>query len=406
VNAPTHDRNRLRTIVRASALLTAAGVAGLAIGGVLAPERLWANALLALFLLAGFGLAGLLFLAFHYLTGARWSEPLRPLAERLAGTLAYTTPLLGLTIALGLRNYPWMHEDLAAHPTFWFKAAWLSPTFFLMRAAAILLIWVGFAAAMVRSSRRCESPDPAAAARRNSRLSAAFLIVFAFTFWLATTDWIMSLEPLWYSTIFAVYHFAGAFLGGLAMLALLAVGLRRRGALGETITARQRHDLGKLIFGFSCFWMYIWFCQYMLIWYANIPEETVHFVRRTEGLWGPLFLLNLALNWAIPFLVLLPRAAKRSEHVLARVALVLLAGRWLDMYLSIAPPLVGDSPLLGFAEVGAFLAAIGGGSLLLALAFRAGEGAVTTESSAAPEAITWRPISPSNAAPAAHSLRE
>ena len=102
------------------------------------------------------------------------------------------------------------------------------------------------------------------------------------------------------------------------------------------------HDLGKLMLSFSTFWAYIWFCQYMLIWYTNIPEETAYFIARQEGTWGVLFMINLIVNWLIPFLVLLPRATKRSENVLLTVSILLIVGRWLDLYLMIGPPLPGE----------------------------------------------------------------
>jgi hypothetical protein len=342
------------------------GAAAMLAGGWMAPARLWANLLLMAFLAAGVGLAGLLFLSFHYLTGARWSEPLRPMAESFGKTLPFSAAALGAAVLCGLGNYPWMHAHLAEHPTFWFKAAWLGPGFFAVRTIVYVVIWSGLAILLVRASQR----NDAAAHGARLRRSALFLVVFSLTFWLATTDWIMSLEPEWYSTIFAVYHFAGVFASGLAAMAVGAVWAQRHQPSRPAIGPVQLHDLGKLLFGFSCFWMYIWFSQYMLIWYANISEETVYFVRRAEGLWAPLFMLNLALNWGIPFFVLLPRAAKRSAGVLLKISLVMLAGRWLDLYLSIVPPL-GVGPLPGLVELGVLLAAAGGIGRWRASSFRA-----------------------------------
>ncbi len=368
--------------------LLMSGVALALVGGWLSPARLWANLLLMSFLAVGAGLAGLLFLSFHYLTGARWSEPLRPVAEALGATLPITSVALGAVVLCGLGNYPWMHADLAHHPTFWFKAAWLTPAFFAARTVVYLLIWAGLALLLVQASRRTD----ATARRAKLGLSALFLVAFAVTFWLASTDWIMSLEPEWYSTIFAVYHFAGVFAAGLALIAVLAIARQR--TAGGVIGVAQLHDLGKLMFGFSCFWMYIWFSQYMLIWYANISEETVYFVRRTEGLWGPLFVLNLALNWAIPFFALMPRAAKRTASVLLKVALVMLAGRWLDLYLSVLPPVLGASPAFGFAEIGALLAGIGAFGRVLSLTARAAPSTpIAIQPPAAPATRTSHPAS-------------
>jgi hypothetical protein len=127
--------------------------------------------------------------------------------------------------------------------------------------------------------------------------------------------------------------------------------LRRRGPLHKAFTDDHLHDLGKLLLGFSCFWMYIWFSQYMLIWYTNMPEETSYYLLRMQGPWGPLMVVNLVLNWIAPFLILLPRPCKRSESVMMKVAVVVLVGRWLDLYLMVFPATTGTGPVFGLWEV-------------------------------------------------------
>ena len=216
----------------------------------------------------------------------------------------------------------------------------------------------------MRTSRAQDRSGAAALTSRNVRLSVAFVIVFALSFWLASVDWIMSLEPDWYSTIFGVYNFAGLFASALALIVLVVLWMRRMGELADFVTDEHLHDLGKLLFAFSTFWMYIYFSQYMLIWYANIPEESTYYVRRREPSWVPLFYLNVALNWVVPFLALLSRPAKRTR-VLAWVAVVVLLGRWLDLYLMVWPAVVPGPPRLGLGEVGPLLAAAG----LFVLAF-------------------------------------
>lgn len=358
--------SRRRTPPRnpARALWYLSFLSGIALAGAAwtAPLHLWANLLILAFLVAGLGLGGLLFLSLHYLTGARWSRPLRSVAVVVARLLPYGAIALGVLLWIGISNYPWTHENLAAHPTFWFKAAWLKPSFFLARAAACLLAWTLFSGWMASAVRQEECDETAAAHRRCVRISALFLVVFGASFWLAATDWIMSLEPEWYSTIFAVHQFSGILVGGIASITLLAVWLRKAGHLDGLASENQLHDLGKLLFGLSSFWMYLWFSQYLLIWYANIPEEAVYFARRNAGLWQPLFVLNACLNWGVPFLVLLPRAAKRDAGILVKVAIVLLVGRWLDLYLSVVPSLAGNPPLPGLAELGT----VAGGVAILA----------------------------------------
>jgi Ni/Fe-hydrogenase subunit HybB-like protein len=169
----------------------------------------------------------------------------------------------------------------------------------------------------------------------------------------------MSLEPLWFSTMYGVYNFAGVLSGGVACTIVVAVWLRNRGTLRGIISDDHLHDLGKLLMGFTTFWAYIWFSEYMLIWYANIPEETEHFIRRTHNLWMPLFYLNVGLNWLIPFLALLPRASKRDGSFLVKIAMIVLIGRVLDMYLLIIPTVSPSTPFAGLAPVGVTLGAIG-----------------------------------------------
>lgn len=342
---PQLDRCVLR---RRSTGLMIAGLAALVLGAVFSVERLWGNLLLASTMLSGFGVGGAFFLAFHGVTGARWSRPLLPAARKLTGTLPLTASAVGAVAVAGLFCYPWAHGEAAHGATFWFKNAWLSPGFFIGRSAIYVVVWamVGW---WMSSSR-----SPAGVAR-----SALALVLLSLSVCLAGFDWIMSLEPLWFSTMFGAYQFAGVFVSALAALVVLTAWLKRIGAGCEDAGENQLHDLGQLLFGFSCFWMYIWFSQYMLIWYVNIPEESVYFIRRTQGLWWPLTLLNLALNWGIPFFALLPRPAKRSWRVMVRISLVVLAGRWLDLYLMVLPPLVGDQPACGWPELGGLLLVVG-----------------------------------------------
>jgi Ni/Fe-hydrogenase subunit HybB-like protein len=175
-------------------------------------------------------------------------------------------------------------------------------------------------------------------------------VIFAATFSIGVIDWILSLEPEWFSTIFVIYVFAGTFVQGIAAVTLATVILKDRGILGDAVNESQLHDLGKMLFAFATFWAYIWICQYLLIWYGNIPEEATYYVKRTSSPWLVLFVLNVVLNWLIPFCVLLPARAKRNRGVLKLVSAALLLGRWVDLYILIMPPLSG-SPRIGILEL-------------------------------------------------------
>lgn len=326
--------------------LLAAGALVLLVGSFVDPQHALPNVLLGAFLLLTLGLGGLFFLALEQVTGASWCASIRRVPEAMAATLPASAAVFAAALALNLNYYPWMHKIHGGGDSpFWFKEVWLTPIFFVARAVLYLGIWVLFANLLLRNLRGVDEGWSEAAWRLSVRLSAGFLVVFGLTFCLAVFDWIMSFEPHWYSTIFGVYNFAGLVLSTLAVIVILAVREERQGPLRGALTVEHLHDLGKLMFAFSCFWMYIWFTQYMLIWYTNIPEETTYFLRRLSGSWAPIFLLNLALNWAGPFVVLLSVRSKRDPRILLKVCGVILAGRCVDLYLMILPALEGESPM-------------------------------------------------------------
>jgi hypothetical protein len=191
------------------------------------------------------------------------------------------------------------------------------------------------------------------------RSSLVFLPAFAVTLSVAAWDWGLSLEPEWYSTMYGVLVFAGAFQGGIAAVTALALLLDRQGKLDAPLGPGTRHDLGKLLFAFSTFWAYVWFCQYMLVWYANLPEETGHYVARFGGGWSTLFWLNPVLCFVLPFVAQLTQPAKRDPGTLYGVALVVLLGRWLDTYLLVAPS-QGPVPALPLGAIAATVAVLAG----------------------------------------------
>jgi hypothetical protein len=193
--------------------------------------------------------------------------------------------------------------------------------------------------------------------------SAPAIVLFAVTVTFASFDLLMSLDPHWFSTIYGVYYFSGAVVGGLAAIILLAMVLQSRGLLASSITADHYHELGKLLFGFVIFWGYIAFSQYMLIWYANIPEETLWYEARQTGPWIGVSLVLLFGHLLIPFFALMPRGVKRNRVALAGWAVWLLVMHWLDMYYLVMPQLTHNQLPFGLIDVGCL---IGLGALYLA----------------------------------------
>ncbi|MBI3119757.1 MAG: hypothetical protein HYZ00_13775 [Candidatus Hydrogenedentes bacterium] len=333
------------------------GAATLALGLFVAPGRVWAAVLLAGMYLIGLGLGGLFLVAMHYLTAAGWRVVIRRVPEAMVSLLPAGLLAVGAVLVLHPSLYEWIHAETGE--LIGFKGFWLSYGFLLFRALLFAAVWLGFAAVMLGHSRLQDFDGDVDHTRRNVAVSAAFAVCFALSYWLANVDWVMSLEPHWFSTIFGVYNFTGLFAGSLACTILVAHWLRQQPLLRAIIRDDHMHDLGKLLLGACTLWAYIWFSQYMLIWYANIPEETVYYVQRQAGAWHPLFLMNPILNWVIPFFVLLPRGCKRSGSVLTRVAFVVLVGHWLDLYLMIFPSVSPDAPSFGLWEAGIALGAAG-----------------------------------------------
>jgi hypothetical protein len=354
-------------------LLIVAGVGfGVSIVGLfVAPARIWPNVLLAGYYVVGLGVAAALFIALLAVTNAGWGTAIRRVPEAMLSTLPFGA-LVMLAVMFGIHSlYEWSHiEVVAGDPILSGKTWWLNTPFFIIRTVIYLALWIGFAAYVLKLSRRQEGSNGSAVniLGRTKTASAIFLVVFALSFTFASMDWIMSLEPHWYSTIFGVYNFTGTFLAGLAAISILAILLRRWGPFEHVLSPHHLHSLGKLIFAFSTFWMYIWFSQYMLIWYANIPEGVTYFVKREEGSWMILTVVNVLFNWVIPFVVLLPAWTKKNEGMLLRVCIIVLLGHWIDLFWMILPPFMPAQPLFTVWEVAPIVGAL---ALFLYLSLRA-----------------------------------
>lgn len=323
-----------------TALVATAGLGAFALlGNVLSEDTfLWPNYLVAAFFALSLALGGAVFLCIHHLSNAGWSAAIRKAPEAMMHYLPLGALSLLVTFFGRHSIYAWTRpETFHANAATTLKAAFLRIPFFYGRMIFVLALWVFLAALLRRESRLQDRDGRIEHTVRSKRYAAAFLAVFAVTFSLASFDWLMSIEPEFYSTIFAFYSFSGLFLSGIAALTVLVIFLRKRGLLAQ-ITENHLHNLGKLLFAFSTFWAYIWLCQYLLIYYANLPEETIYYLRRTATpFWKSLFVVNILLNWLIPFVLLMPRKAKRSERMLIIVCALVLAGHWTDLYTMVAP---------------------------------------------------------------------
>lgn len=287
---------------------------------------------------ASIALGALFFVMLQHLTNAGWSVVVRRLAEAIASSLPLLAVLF-LPIAVGVGElYHWSHpEEVAADPLLQWKSGYLNVPFFLVRCVVYLGVWTWLARFFIGRSLAQDASGDLAHTLAMRRRAAPGMFLFAFTVTFAAFDLLMSLDPHWYSTMLGVYYFAGAAVGFFATLIVFTYVVQRVGLLRHVITREHYHDLGKLLFAFTVFWAYISFSQFMLMWYANIPEETLFYLHRQEHGWGWLGLVLVFGHFLLPFLVLLSRGPKRRKGALAAAAGWLLVMHWLDLYWFIIP---------------------------------------------------------------------
>jgi len=332
-------------------IMLGVGVIGFVVGLYMNDARLWPSFLLNAFFFLTLALGAVVFVSINHVANAGWPTAIRRVPEAMMNYL----PLGSLAMLVLFFGRYTLYEG--THVTFEyagkpmaFKNAYLGTTFFFTRMAVFLGLWVLLAWLIKRESYRQDLDGAVAHTKNSKKYAAIFLGLFALTFTFASFDWLMSVEPLFYSTIYAFYVISGLLLSGFAAITVLVILARRRGLLPE-VNENHLHNLGKLVFGFSTFWAYIWLCQYLLIYYANLPEETIYYIRRmqTPG-WKAFFLLNIFLNWLIPFALLLSRGAKRSEGWLLLACGIVLVGHWVDLYVMIFPAFE-HSAVIGFVDV-------------------------------------------------------
>ena len=324
------------------------------------PQRAWANYLIVNYYFLSLAMGGTFFLVIQNISQSGWSSAFKRVPEAMMAYIPFAAGFF-LLIYFGMHNlYQWSHKEVVATDALLqHKSVFLNIPFFFLRMIISFALWILFALVLRKLSLREDKANPDDQAgilelfRKNELYSKIFIFILAFTFSLAAFDWIMSIDAHWVSTIFALKNMVAAFLHGVSVLTLIVFILYKRGYF-PFLNKYHLHDFSRYIFIFSILWGYFWFAQFMIIWYGNIPEETVYYYMRWNQGWKVLFFLEIGLNWTIPFLVLLPVKTSRNMTVITAVIVFLIVGQYVDLFCQIMP---GTTGLLkyGWIEAGLFL---------------------------------------------------
>ncbi len=321
-------------------------------------NRPWAALYVAAFFFFMVALGVLVFYAVQRAAQAGWSPLLFRVME---GITAYLVPggiivfvILVLSVLHMNHMFPWMDPEVVAHDKLLQnKSGYLNPTFFLIRAVIFLGGWILYREYSRKFSLAQDNSDDNINFKKNFRISAAFLVFYLISESIMSWDWVMSVDPHWFSTLFGWYLFASMFVSGITVISMVTIYLKSRGYLPD-VNDSHIHDLAKFMFGISIFWTYLWFGQFMLIWYANIPEEVTYFVTRIEDYNLPFFGM-VVMNFVFPVLMLMNSDYKRVNWFVIMAGIVILSGHYLDVFNMIMPATVGVHWYIGIPEIGGIL---------------------------------------------------
>jgi len=345
-------------------IFVAIGILALVLGIFMDSGRVWASFLSNGWYFTAIALTSVFWVAVNYISQSGWPTAFKRVPEAM-GSFLLVGFVVMLIIVVGAfmhwhHIYHWTHEGIMDIGSEHYdkliagKAAFFTPLFYIGRFIAYFALWIGLYMVLRKLSIREDTEGGVAIHKKAGIISAIFVVVYGITESTSTWDYIMSIDTHWFSTLFGWYNFASMFVATLAVITLIVVNLKKNGYL-SIVTEEHLHDLGKFMFAFTIFWGYLWFSQFMLIWYANIPEETIYYVERFENYKG-LFFLNVIMNFAIPFLTLMDRDAKKNTTILTVVAIIIICGHGLDFFLMVTPgTTIGHPHGIGFIEIGMFL---------------------------------------------------
>ena len=321
----------------------------------------WPSLLFNTYFFLGISVFAVFFVALQYVAEAGWSIVLKRVPEAIMTALPVFSLIMLFIMVASIMHwnhiYHWLHEGIMDPTSHHYdkiiagKEPYLNAAFFIIRTIIYLLGWNYFAKKLRALSILEDKEGGTAIHFKGVRSSAWFMVFFAITSAMASWDWIMSVDPHWFSTLFGWYVFASMLVSGITVIALITIYLKSKGLL-EFVNDSHLHDLAKFMFGISIFWTYLWFSQFMLIWYSNIPEEVVYFVARIEDYKLPFFGM-VAMNFVFPLLLLMNSDYKRIPWFVVMAGIVILCGHYLDVFNMIMPATVSERWFIGAPEIGA-----------------------------------------------------
>jgi len=335
------------------------------------PVKTWANYLMNNYYFLSLAIGATFFLALQYITQAGWASAFSRIPQAMANVIPVIGVLMIPILVFGLPYiYHWAIPGIAEHdPVIAHKSPYLNLPFFISRYVIFFAVWIFLTQYLKKLSLQEDKIGGMTNFYKSELYSKIYIFTLAITFSLATFDWIMSVDVHWFSTIFAFRNFAMSFYHGTVVITLIVIILSKLGYLPFLNKAHLK-DFSKYIFILSIIWTYLWFSQYILIWYANIPEETVYYLPRTRGEFKPLFYLELIINFAIPFALLLSNYLVSHKNTLMAICIIIIIGHWVDLYLQIIVGTYGKLEF-GLIEIGTFIGFAGMFAFVVARALKA-----------------------------------
>ncbi len=335
-------------------ILVFIGIITVSFGFYFRTEKTWANLLLNNYYFISIAIGATFFYAIQYVTQSGWSAQFQRIPLAISAYLTFAGVLI-LFIIFGMNAiYNWSLPEAATYDSLIeHKTPYLNIRFFFIRILLFFALWILMTRLLLRASIKEDQIGGLKYFYKSELYSKIYIFILAITFSLFTFDLIMSIDVHWFSTIFAVKNFISGFYHAVAIIALIVILLNRNGYFKD-LDKSHLHSFSKYLFILGLIWVYLWFIEYLVIWIANIHEETIYFITRTQGKWKIFFFLNIILNWAIPFFVLMPDKTKQSKQVIVFVCILLIIGQWVDLYLQIMPGTVGEFRI-GLIEIGTFI---------------------------------------------------